>query len=107
MVEKFTRDGMVAVLISPGFGARWSTWNSQDNEILLFDKTLGEFVMAGSDAGVVEDYINSVFLDDEVFMSGWEDVSLRWVDEGTHFIVHEYDGSEYIQVRDDVDWSVA
>ena len=26
-IEKVVRDGKVAVLVSPGYGAGWSTWN--------------------------------------------------------------------------------
>ena len=31
MVEKLERDGKVAILYSPGYGAGWSTWND-DND---------------------------------------------------------------------------
>lgn len=30
-VEKYIKDGMVAVAISPGYGAGWSSWE-HDNE---------------------------------------------------------------------------
>jgi acetyl-CoA acetyltransferase len=35
-MEKVIRDGKVAILYSPGFGAGWSTWNSYSNE-MIFD----------------------------------------------------------------------
>lgn len=49
MVERYTReDGKVAVLISPGYGAGWSTWASdEDVEFFLFDATMVKAVLAG------------------------------------------------------------
>lgn len=51
MVERFTReDGKVAVLISPEYGAGWSTWVSEeDEEALLFDTQMVQAVLAGQD----------------------------------------------------------
>ena len=40
MVEKLERDGKVAILYSPGYGAGWSTWNDDIAEELVFDKDL-------------------------------------------------------------------
>ena len=42
-VNKITKDGMVAVLISPGYGAGWYTWNS-NLPGLVFNPTLVEMV---------------------------------------------------------------
>lgn len=51
MVERYTReDGKVAVLISPGHGAGWSTWAAdEDVEFLLFDAKIVKAVLAGLD----------------------------------------------------------
>ena len=41
MVKKLIRDGKVGVIISPDFGAGWSTWNDdEDREAMLFDSEL-------------------------------------------------------------------
>ena len=48
MVTKVIRDGKVAVLYSPGFGAGWSTWNSH-NPDLLFDSIIVDFVLNKSE----------------------------------------------------------
>jgi hypothetical protein len=42
-MNKLIRDGLVAVLYSPGFGAGWYSWNSEHPEI-LFDPALVELV---------------------------------------------------------------
>ena len=43
LMNKLIRDGKVAVLVSPGHGAGWSTWNAEHEEI-LFDPAIVEFV---------------------------------------------------------------
>ena len=44
-MEKVIRDGHVAVIISNGYGAGWSTWHWGDNrEILIFHPKLVELV---------------------------------------------------------------
>lgn len=50
MVERFTReDGKVAVLISPDYGAGWSTWVSEeDEEALLFHAQIVKEVLDGN-----------------------------------------------------------
>tara|TARA_Y100000034_G_scaffold105363_1_gene132634 strand:- start:280 stop:615 length:336 start_codon:yes stop_codon:yes gene_type:complete len=111
MVEKFKRDGMVAIIISPGFGAGWSTWNQREDiaEFLLFDKTLVQYCKDGADITLVRDHIYSKFDDanDYVSLGGWEQADIRWLDEGTHFSINDYDGSESVQVRDDEYWRIA
>ena len=45
--EKVIRDGKVAVLISPGYGAGWSTWSSDYRDLLPFDRRFVEAAEAG------------------------------------------------------------
>ena len=48
MVDKVIRDGKVAVLYSPGFGAGWSTWADTDQrDIALFHPKLVEAAESG------------------------------------------------------------
>jgi hypothetical protein len=42
-MKKLIRDGKVAVLYSPGFGAGWSTWNQELPE-LVFNPVIVDFV---------------------------------------------------------------
>lgn len=46
-MKKLIRDGKVAVLVSPGFGAGWSTWNG-DDEDAIFNKRLALAVLGES-----------------------------------------------------------
>jgi len=105
MMEKLVRDGKVAVLVSPDFGAGWSTWNrgNYGNE-LIFDPVLAAYI----DEGKIDEaktYIAMRF--PEVYDGGLDDVVVHWVPVGTAFRIHEYDGSERIEIKEDIDWIVA
>lgn len=92
MVEKVIRDGKVAVLVSYGYGAGWSTWaDANQAETALFDR---RFVEA-AEAGVVdiEPLCKEIFGDDYFYTGGWP-VSIEWVPQGAQFTVDEYDGAE-------------
>ena len=101
------RDGKVAVLISRGFGAGWSTWNKSYPGMLY-------------DAQVVDLLLNETNFDD-VYIKAQEICAIKypdayisveglevvWIDQGRKFVVQEYDGSEHIQFLDEVEWETA
>jgi len=103
MVDKVIRDGKVAILISPGFGAGWSTWADHEiREQVLFDPIIVDWVENGKIGEVPIDHYNDFF-----YSGGAEDLVIEWLPVGTQFVVGEYDGSESIQILEDIDWSIA
>jgi hypothetical protein len=99
--KRYNEEGQVAVLISPGFGAGWSTWaHNGEGEALLFDSRLVDAVLAGMPLSEFEAYCESLGYDH--YMGGAEDLRVVWVDAGTRFIVEEYDGSESLRTFDDL-----
>lgn len=98
-VDKYLKDGKVAVLYSPGFGAGWSTWADDDKgEWMIFDYTLVQYALDGASGDQVEEYIVRVWGEEEYFYTGgWCQIKIKWVDEGEAFIITEYDGSESIK----------
>lgn len=101
--EKVIRDGKVAVLVSKGFGAGWSTWASYKEQAMLclFDRRFVEAV----EASVTDiEKIASEFLGSGFYCGGWRDVCIEWVPVGTEFTVREYDGSEKLAFRSDNDY---
>jgi len=104
-MEKLVRDGKVAVLVSPGFGAGWSTWNQTEyGHEMIFDPVLAAYV----DEGKIEEaktYVSMRF--PEAYDGGVDDLVVHWVPVGTAFRIHEYDGSESIEVKEEMDWVVA
>jgi hypothetical protein len=98
-MEKYIKDGKVGVLVSPGFGAGWSTWaDSAERETALMDKRLVEAALSGN---VAELRRVADELCPESYKGGLDDVIVEWVPVGGRFRIDEYDGSESLVAADD------
>lgn len=98
MTEKLIRDGKIAVLYSPGFGAGWSTWNTQHKDVLIFHPDL--VAMAERHAPVEEvDAWLAARGATNVYTGGWRDIEIEWLVPETEFIIDEYDGSETVKTK--------
>ena len=105
MIEKLRRDGKVAVLVSPGFGAGWYSWNSVHyGDELIFDPVLAAYIDEGK-MDEAKTYVTMRWPD--AYAGGVDDLVVHWVPVGTAFRIHEYDGSESIEIKEDLDWVVA
>lgn len=95
MVEKLIRDGHVAVLVSHGFGAGWSTWASDgQEETMLFDAVMVQRLL-DDDYDGVEARVRELFGDDDMpYTGGIDGLTVHFVPVGTVFRIHEYDGAE-------------
>jgi len=103
-MEKVVRNGLVAVLVSPGFGAGWSSWNHNIPE-LLFDPVIVGMVEDGTNSETIDVYCRAKYSDG--YFGGSEDLIVEWVPVGTQFRVHEYDGSETLEFKDAIPWVTA
>lgn len=105
-VPKYINDGKVAVLISPGFGAGWSTWAHEDTlaEQLLYDPDIVQMVLDGKSYDELEKFVEEKYADTYVYTGGLYDIEVRWLDVGTKFRVTEYDGSEGIMMQEYIFW---
>ena len=101
-MEKVIKDGKVGVLVSPGFGAGFSTWGYPTEAI--FDPTLIELVENEKWQEAI-DYCESTWEDS--YSGGVHDLRVAWIDEGTRFIIEEYDGAESFRFEEDIDWITA
>jgi hypothetical protein len=104
--DKVVRDGKVAVLVSPGFGAGWYTWNLAHPELLFLPRVV-EMVLNGTSYYEIEAYVQSLYGEDELYVGGAVDLKVVWVPQGSQFQVTEYDGSESLRLKDDEDWITA
>jgi len=99
MMEKIVENGMVAVAVSEGYGAGWSTWNDVDPTDARFNKLF----IAGQHGDAMK-------LCDQLglgYSNGGRNVNIEWVPVGTEFVIDEYDGFESIQTKDSFSWNVA
>ena len=99
-MEKVIRNGKVAVLYSPGFGAGWHSWNERKE--LLFHPKLVEMVENNKQSKITEQWIKENLGIDNVYCGGAADLQIKWLDEGTAFIINEYDGSESIETLENL-----
>lgn len=99
---------MRKVLISPGFGAGWSTWNTEFRDDFLFDEKLIRAVENGDDrAEAIEDFDRRMKEKHGEEYDGFYNGGLgRLRVEKVYgpFIVDEYDGYESLQTREGTSW---
>lgn len=93
-LKKLIKDGQVAVIVSPGYGAGWSTWNSDYGNQLLFDPDIAESLLA-KDAQKAMRIASERYPD--VYTGGLSKANVVWVNEGTRFAIQEYDGYESLE----------
>lgn len=101
-MEKVIRNGKVAVLISPGYGAGFYTWGAPLEAI--FHPTLVDLIEKEQIQEAIE-FVNSTWPD--VYTGGVEDLEIQWLDEGDQFQIDEYDGSESLIVVKYTNWITA
>lgn len=104
MSDRCVRDGKVAVLVSPGYGAGWSTWCDSDHqEFFTMDSGLVALSENKASEGDVEQYVKTklgpgVY----AYYGGWDCVVVEWLEPGTRFCVEEYDGNEWLRFIEDL-----
>ena len=101
-MDKVIKEGKVGVLISPGYGAGFYTWGYPEEAI--FDPTLIELVENEKWQETI-DYCESTWSDG--YSGGVQDLRVAWIPEGAKFQIVEYDGSESIELLEDVNWITA
>ena len=107
MMNKKIVDGKVAVLFAPGFGAGWSTWNTE-HEAMLFDPFIVAMVEKRSQDNVFEELVEYCM---DTYPGGYfgavRDLEVAWIPEGKKFYIREYDGNEVIVLEEEFRWNVA
>ena len=95
----------VAILISPGFGAGWSTWCWEYPEI-AYDKRVIEWYFNNTTASEED---ASMFLESigypNVYCGGFHQLVVEWIPRGVQWRIKEYDGSESLETVEMVDWN--
>ena len=104
-MKMFKKDGKVAVLVSPEFGAGFSTWNTPE---MAVDFDLVEAFLK-EDIARFEYILNEKYNENDglYFKAGTSSLRVEWVEEGQRFRINEYDGSEQVEVFDEREWFIA
>jgi hypothetical protein len=114
-MEKVIRDGKVAIIYHPSFGAGWYTWNERGdfNEInpdkykgMIYHPLIVEKIETNKQSEITEEWVKSIlgYENDKghlcVLAAG--ELEIKWLPVGTRFKIHEYDGSEDIWIYSDL-----
>lgn len=101
-MDKVEKDGKVAVLYSPGWGAGWSTWaNEKYRATLCMDARIVQPFLDGKHEEALEAACSLV---PNLYYGGFDQLTVEWVPVGTAFRVEEYDGYESIKYADRSDY---
>jgi len=101
-MNKLVRDGKVAVLYSPGYGAGWYSWHQMED--LLYDPSIVLW-LESEELDKIENYLTLKYPNE--YFGGLEDLSIQWIDQGVEFRIAEYDGAEVIELKADTRWLIA
>jgi hypothetical protein len=99
MEKSLVIDGQVAVAISPGYGAGWSTWEDVSPLDGRFNTLFHESKYDEAEKLCEQVGIESLGIADEIL--------IIWVPLGAKFIIREYDGHEWIELESDIDFFTA
>lgn len=121
-IELYKSRGRYGVLVSPGFGAGWSTWGWEE---LAYDKRVIEFWLEHKDD---EHFMGTVDIDgcfreksrayeeaaeffkktygEVPYMGGFYQIELMFVKPGVGWKIEECDGSEKLVTVEDEDFIV-
>jgi len=109
MTDRLIRDGQVAVLCSPGWGAGWSTWE-QDPDIriaMLFDPQIADLVDQRAPDWQEKAEAIAQIKYPESYLGGLQDLEVKWLRSGTQFYIDERDGNESIVINGEQEWITA
>lgn len=99
--EKVVRNGMVAVAISPGFGAGWTSWATG---ISPFNPKVIKMIEEGKQGEITEEWCQENLGIEHVYCGGASQLTIEWIPQGVHFSINEYDGSESIYRADQLEY---
>ena len=94
-MEKIIRNGKVAIALSPGFGAGWTTWNS---ELSPFEPKVIEMIEEGRQSEIDEDWCEKELDLKNIYCGGAADLIVEWIEEGSKFSINDYDGNESLYI---------
>ena len=100
---KYTKDGQTAVLVSPGYGAGWSTWGKEVG-FLAMDATLVQMKLDGATSETAVAYALGA-TGETIYGGGWDDIKIQYLPEGTKFTILDYDGYETLETLESLGYT--
>jgi hypothetical protein len=92
--DKVVRDGKVAIVVSPEYGAGISTWG----DISPMEPLLVQAVEENKGEDWLQEKCEEKFGEDFYnYWGGLDNAVVEWLPEGTPFFISEYDGWETLE----------
>jgi hypothetical protein len=115
-MDKVIRDGKVAVLYSPSYGAGWYTWNSEYPQA-IFDPEIVNILLSLPEPDYSRQYHSDEVISkieniasnkyNGFYTGGADTLTVYWVKRGEQFEITEYDGYESVNVIGECSYLVA
>ena len=92
------------ILVSPGCGAGWSTWNDKKKQVAEYLPII-EFIESGGDPSELDaehELIKTMKIEldlESFYCGGAKNLEIQHVDGP--YLINEYDGNEYVQTSSD------
>lgn len=92
-MDKLIRDGKVAVIVSPNYGAGWSTWNRNSQAMCMDERIVSALLYDDESTAklVAKQLFPDAFIGSQILV-------VEWVPVGTIFEIQEYDGAETLRI---------
>lgn len=107
-MRKVVRNGKVAVIYSPGSDSGFYTWNKETEGIeeLIYLPELVDLIEQGELSQLTIKHVIDKYSSIDSNTLEWinSNLTLIWLPEGTIFNIEDYDGAEYIVIKDYVKW---
>lgn len=122
----YTDNDEIEILISPGFGGGWSTWNDDCINLAIDKRIINYFKKNGTGVdkknrlshdqfddlkykefkNQLKEFLESIGYNN-VYTGGWKDIVIETVKPNCKFRIDEYDGSEeLIKYEQDTLWEL-
>ena len=98
-LQRYVRDGKIAVLYSPGYGSGWSSWNDDEyKDDLMHHPEFVKKVLENKQSELTEEFCQNVLgTTHYICTAGACDLEVEWMPMGSKYIIEEFDGSESIE----------
>lgn len=100
-MKKHIKNGKVGILISPDYGAGWSTWNPECRDEMIFSPEIIELVERKASFEEIEAKAKELFGKD-AFLDGARGLTVEYLPIGTPFVIRVHDGAESIETAEDL-----
>lgn len=101
--KKVMRNGKVAIAISRGFGAGWTTWNTS-YPLSPFEPKVIRMIQKKRQREIDEEWCEKNLGLQGVYCGGAYDLEIVWLPIGESFSINEYDGSESLYTSSSLDY---